>query len=53
MEKSKHIVLIGAPIGKVWDIPHLPERITIDEYSLEFVDLYQFDKKHKQKAKDF
>lgn len=56
MENRKHIVLLGASVGRDWNIESLPERLiknsSISEnlrnlaaiFSFEFVGEYQFDK---------
>ena len=44
MEKPKHIVLLGASVGKDWKIEDLPKRLTIHNYQFEYVGEYQFDK---------
>jgi hypothetical protein len=45
----KHIVLLGASVGKAWNILQLPERISNQNYRFEYVGLYQFDKTHALK----
>ncbi len=45
--KPKRIVLIGASIGKGWNIPALPERIQNHEYVFEYVYSGGFDKSRK------
>ena len=59
MQKPKHIVLLGASVGKAWNIESLPNRITkssssplppdalrltVVPYRFEYVGKYQFDK---------
>ena len=44
---KKHIVLLGASIGKAWEFSALPERINIDEYTFEFKLKGGFDKSDK------
>ncbi len=59
MQKTKHIVLLGASVGNAWNIASLPQRIAkagispptqdtlrlaASRYSFEFVGEYQFDK---------
>ncbi len=45
--KPKRIVLIGASIGKGWNIPALPERIVSHDYVFEYVYSGGFDKSRK------
>ena len=47
IKKIKHIVLLGASVGKAWDISQLPERIGNHEYTFEYVGEYSFDKTEK------
>jgi len=42
--RPRHIVLIGASVGKAWNISELPKRIKNSDYSFEYVGMYQFDK---------
>ena len=59
MQKTKHIVLLGASVGKAWNIESLPNRIrqsntnnssdpinpkNLINYRFEYVGEYQFDK---------
>ena len=44
MNTKKHIVLLGASVGKKWDIENLPQRINNDKYTFEYVGIYAFDK---------
>ena len=46
---KKLIVLLGASIGKAWNISGLPERIGIHDYTFEYVDGGGFDKSMKLK----
>ena len=39
-----HITLIGASVGKSWNLPELPARIHNTNYHFEYIGLYQFDK---------
>jgi len=48
--KQKHIVLMGASIGKHWDIPSLPERIDNKNYYFEYLGTGLFDKSDRLKA---
>jgi len=41
---SKHIVLVGASVGRQWDLKRLPEREGINRYRLEYAGLFRFDK---------
>ena len=41
---KKKIVLLGASVGKAWDIKQLPERISCYSYQFEYSGAYQFDK---------
>ena len=40
----KHIVLLGASVGKAWNIAGLPGRISNWNYRFEYRGSYQFDK---------
>lgn len=42
--KSKHIVLIGASIGKSWNLSELPQRANRDDYTFEALQAWQYDK---------
>ena len=44
MEKTKHILLLGASVGKAWQIENLPQRANIKGYRFEYVGEYNFDK---------
>jgi hypothetical protein len=44
MQKPKHIILLGASVGKAWEIEDLPKRQNIQGYRFEYVGEYQFDK---------
>ena len=44
MEKEKHMVLLGASVGKAWEIEELPKRLGIQSYRFEYVGPYEFDK---------
>jgi len=46
-KKPARIVLIGASIGKGWNIPALPERINNHDYVFEYVYSGGFDKSQK------
>ena len=46
---KKRVVLLGASIGKAWDISTLPERIGNHDYIFEYVDGGGFDKSKKLK----
>jgi hypothetical protein len=41
---KRRIILIGASVGKAWDFPGLPGRLSDDRYVFEYVGKYQFDK---------
>jgi len=43
-KKPKHIILLGASVGKAWDISELPKRINNYNYAFETVTVYSFDK---------
>jgi hypothetical protein len=45
----KRIALIGASIGRDWNIPSLPERIKDFDYVFEYVDVSGFDKSKELK----
>lgn len=42
--RPKRIILVGASIGRGWNIPALPARLQNDDYAFEFVDVSGFDK---------
>ena len=44
---KKRILLLGASIGRNWNIPSLPERIANHDYIFEYVDGGAFDKSAK------
>ena len=44
MEKTKHILLLGASVGNSWQIENLPQRTNIKGYRFEYVGEYKFDK---------
>jgi hypothetical protein len=46
-KKPKTIILIGASVGKGWNIDALPERINNHDYSVEYVYSGGFDKTQK------
>jgi hypothetical protein len=41
---KRRIILIGASVGKAWDFPGLPKRLSDSRYQFEYVSKYQFDK---------
>ena len=41
---KRHIVLLGASVGKAWDFPALPARVGSGDYTCESVTEYRFDK---------
>ncbi len=42
--KQRHIVLLGASVGKAWNISQLPQRIDNSDYVFEYVQHGGFDK---------
>jgi len=44
MNNPRHVVLLGASVGKAWNIQQLSERLDNYEYVFEYVGVYQFDK---------
>jgi hypothetical protein len=44
---KKHLVLLGASVGKAWNLPFLPQRIKKCYYTFEYVGEYKFDKSAK------
>lgn len=44
MAAERHVILLGASVGREWRIEELPERAGRPEYRLEFVARYDFDK---------
>jgi hypothetical protein len=47
---KRHIVLLGASVGKAWDFPRLPARMNSGDYTFESVTEYRFDKSEKLAA---
>ncbi|MFH1642282.1 MAG: hypothetical protein ABIC04_05280 [Nanoarchaeota archaeon] len=43
----KHLVLLGASVGKSWDIEGSPKRMNSNDYDFELVTEYAFDKTKK------
>jgi len=43
-ETKRRIVLLGASVGKGWQIERLPARANNDEYIFEYAGVYSFDK---------
>lgn len=41
---KRHIVLLGASVGKAWDFPGLPARVSGGDYTCESVTEYRFNK---------
>jgi len=41
---KKHVVLLGASVGREWNISSLPERLNNQEYDFEYVGASGFDK---------
>ncbi len=39
-----HVVLIGASIGKAWNLPELPKRVHDDRHSFEALQVWDYDK---------
>lgn len=39
-----HVVLIGASIGKTWNLPGLPQRAQNDRYSFDALQVWDYDK---------
>jgi hypothetical protein len=46
-QTKKHVILLGASIGRAWNISSLPERMRTDDYVFEYVDGGSFDKSAK------
>lgn len=44
MEKNKHILLLGASVGKAWTFEGLPKRQNLKGYQFEYIGEYNFDK---------
>jgi hypothetical protein len=44
MEKTKHVLLLGASVGKAWKFEELPQRMNMKGYQFEYEGEYQFDK---------
>lgn len=42
--KKRHIILIGASVGKAWTISNLPQRVRNQYFTFEYIEKYQFDK---------
>lgn len=49
-KKQKHVVLLGASIGKRWNISSLPKRINDHDYYFEYVGSGPFDKSDRLKV---
>lgn len=47
MDKKKHIILLGASIGRAWDIESLPSRIKNNDYIFEYIQGGGFEKTKK------
>lgn len=43
-ERSMHVVLIGASIGKAWNLSDLPRRTGNDRFSFEALQVWEYDK---------
>src|SRR6266545_6464286 len=43
MDKNQ-VVLLGASVGKEWDIQHYPERMKDPRFTFESIAVYQYDK---------
>jgi hypothetical protein len=41
---GKHVLLLGASVGKYWRLAGLPQRVRIPLHSFESIAVYQFDK---------
>lgn len=41
---SRHIILVGASVGRQWRVEELPGRTRLDRYRFEYAGLYRFDK---------
>jgi hypothetical protein len=41
---KRHVVLLGASVGKAWDFPGLPARVSGGDYTCESVTEYRFNK---------
>ena len=50
MEKPKHVLLLGASVGKAWEIEGLSRRLGLKDYRFEYVGKYDFDKTDALKA---
>jgi hypothetical protein len=50
MEKAKHVLLLGASVGKAWEIEGLSQRLGLKDYRFEYVGKYDFDKTDALKA---
>ena len=44
LEKTKNVILIGASVGKSWDLPQLPQRAENSNYTFENFAVYSPDK---------
>lgn len=44
IENKKRIMLIGASVGKAWNLPDFPQRMKNDDYVFETITAYQYDK---------
>lgn len=43
-EGGTHVVLVGASIGKSWNLPEWPKRVGADRYSFEALQVWEYDK---------
>jgi len=46
-KKQKHVVLLGASVGKAWNISSLPGRVNNSDYNFEYILCRGFDKSEK------
>lgn len=42
--ERRHVVLVGASIGKSWNLPELPARLNNNNYSFEALQVWEYDK---------
>jgi len=42
--KNTHLVLVGASIGKTWNLPEFPQRESLDGFTLGSLTVWQYDK---------
>ena len=44
VQNPKRVVLLGASIGKAWNLPELPQRLSERRYTFEALQAWEYDK---------